>query len=67
MRVWVCTDHDSHYVGGASVVVAETEKEAGKILDAALYNKGLDALKPYTLVELDLSHGNAVVLHDGNY
>ena len=70
MPVFVCTDHDQHWpVGGASIVVADTESEARKLLDAELVSDGLKphAQEPYTLVAVDLARHHATILCDGNY
>lgn len=71
--VWVCTDHASHFVGGASVVVAESELHARGLLDKELIEHGLKpyADEPYTLKLLntddDMADGYAIVLRDGDY
>lgn len=68
MNVYVCTDHDIHYpVGGASVVVAETEDEARRLLSAALTGCGLNGTDPFTLAKLELGSARAIVLRDGEY
>lgn len=70
LRVFVCTDHDYHYpVGSASVVTAEDEAAARKLLDAKLIERGLRPSwsKAYTLKELSLDEPSAEVLCDGNY
>ena len=67
MRVWVCTDHDTHWpVGGAAVVMADDEQSARQLLSAALIEKGL---KPdtFTLLEIDTQTPFARILCDGNY
>lgn len=66
-RLWVITDHDSHYVGGASIVMANSEAEARIYLDQALRESTLDPAKGYTLVELNISMPFARVLRDGDY
>jgi len=69
MKVYVCTDHDTHYpVGGASVVIARTKPAAKIMLDRKLESVGLKTSKekPYTLKELLLEPG-ACILNDGNY
>lgn len=68
MKLWTCTDHDTAWpVGGASIVIAETETEARLLLDAALATESLDANKSYTLVEVDLTKAQAIVLNNGEY
>lgn len=67
-RVFVCTDHDGHYVGGASVVVAFSEPEARGLLDAELRTHGLNPNDPvYTLREIGQGAPVAVVLRNGDY
>lgn len=70
MRLFTCTDHDLHYpVGCASIVIADNEAHAIELLDAALIGKGLKPFsqEPYTLIEIDLSKPQAVILRDGDY
>jgi len=56
MKVFTCIDHETAYpVGGASVVVAETEERAREILYSELSRCGLGKYKDFTLVELDLT------------
>jgi hypothetical protein len=65
--VFTCTDHAGHWpVGVASVVIADSEAEAHRLLDAELTRRGL---KPghYTLKHLSLIEPRAVVLCDGDY
>lgn len=70
MRVYFCTDHDSHYpVGCASVVIAVSESHARELLDKALIE---DGLKPssedaYILVEIELDKPHAIILVNGDY
>lgn len=67
-RLWVCTDHHGHYpVGVASIIMANSEDEARRLLAAGLRESGLDADKGFTLLELNISMPFARVLHDGNY
>jgi len=67
MRLWVCTDHSCHWpVGCASIVLADEEDEARRLLDAALIEHDLVPNK-YTLTEVPLNQARAVVLNDGNY
>jgi hypothetical protein len=68
MRVYVCTDHQTHYpVGGASVVVAEDEEQARALLYAELRTHGLRKDEPFTLQEVSLDRPHAVVLNNGDY
>lgn len=68
-RVFVSTDHDSHYpVGAASVVIAFSEPEARGLLDVELRAQGLNPNDPvYTLREIGQGAPVAIVLVDGNY
>jgi hypothetical protein len=66
-RLWVCTDHDGHYVGGASVVWAPSEDEARTLLMKELPKAGLRPERPFTLKEVDLSEPFALILRDGDY
>lgn len=66
-KVYVCTDHDSHWpVGVASVVIADSEEEARKLLDEQLLEHGLLSYEnsKYSLKEIT---SGAHVLCDGNY
>lgn len=67
MNVYVCTDHDGHWVGVASVVVANSEHEARGLLQAELHEHGLDERKPFTLRRIQTEKPQAFVLQDGNY
>ena len=67
MEIYTCVDHDGHWVGVASVVVANSEPEARGLLQAALHEHGLDEQKPFTLRRLNTSSPRAFVLQDGDY
>lgn len=70
MRLFVVTDHDSYWpVGSASVIVAENEKQAHNLMDAALVADGLKPWldDPYTLVEISLDKPQAKILVNGEY
>lgn len=70
MKVFKCTNHDSHYpVGCASVIIARDWNEAVGLLDGALKTHGLKPreLKTYTLEEITLDAPKAIVLNDGDY
>ena len=68
LRLWVCTDHDTHWpVGGASVVLARNPSEARMYLRKALEDEGLDGSKPFKLIEINVTTPGARVLADGNY
>lgn len=69
MNVYVCNDHDGMWpVPVASVVLADNEDEARRLLDAELIRQHLKpyAEYPYTLREFD--NGPAVeMLSNGDY
>jgi hypothetical protein len=67
MKVWTCNDHDGHWVGTASVIVADTEDQARELLKAELKEHGLDFHKPFTLRRINTSRPKAFVLQDGDY
>lgn len=64
-HVYVSTDHDGHYVGVASVVLAKNEVEARGLLDAELTANGLNPTVGYALKEL--RGPIAIVLQNGDY
>jgi hypothetical protein len=68
VKVYVCDDHDHFWpVGVASVVLADGEDEARKLLDAALVARGLRPHedKPYTLAPIE--RRGAYILNDGDH
>lgn len=67
MNVYTSTDHDGHWVGVASVVVASNEEEARSLLVAKLRTHGLDGAKPFTLRRINIDQPRAFVLQDGDY
>jgi hypothetical protein len=67
LNVYTCVDHDGHWVGVASVVVAETEDVARDLLKSELKEHGLDHTKPFTLRRINTAHPKALVLQDGDY
>jgi len=70
MRLFICTDHATVLpVGGASIVLAESEAEAVKLLDAMLRLRGLpdSGSHPYSLTEVAADRAQAVILRDGEY
>lgn len=68
MKLFVCTDHAGHWpVGVASVIVAQSKKEAKKLLSQALFEVGLSSKEEFTLIEIDLTHSGAFILNDGEY
>jgi hypothetical protein len=68
MKIYTCTDHEGHWpVGVCSVIVANSEEEAAKLLAIELHKHGLHKNKPFTLQELDTTSPRAFVLRDGDY
>lgn len=68
MNIYTCTDHEGHYpVGVASVVVANSEDEARKLLEAELAAHGLKNQEPFTLRRIQIERPQAFVLNDGDY
>jgi hypothetical protein len=67
MNVYTCDDHDGHWVGVASVVVADSEDEARALLRAELPKHGLDGNKPFTLRQINTQEPRAFVLQNGDY
>ena len=70
MKVYICTNHDSHYpVGCASVIVAENKTQARKLLDNALAEDGLktSVAYDYTLTELPTNTKRAIILNNREY
>jgi hypothetical protein len=67
MNVYTCTDHDGHWVGVASVIVAEDEEDARVLLIKELRSHGLDEAKPFTLQKINTNDPRAYVLQNGDY
>lgn len=67
MNVYTCVDHDGHWVGGASVVVAPSEEEARRLLLVELQSHGLNGNKLFTLRQINIAEPRAFVLQDGDY
>ena len=69
LKVFVCSDHDGHYVGVASVMVAKSREDATKRLDLELMKAGLATSKtrPYIVLELNTGAPSATILQDGDY
>lgn len=67
MNVYTCIDHEGHWaVPVASIVIAETEQEARKLLVAELAKEGLDRLD-FTLNRVELDNQKAIILSNGEY
>jgi hypothetical protein len=67
MKIYTCVDHDGHWVGVASVIVAPSEEIARRLLQVELRSHGLSGNKPFTLREIQTSEPQAFVLQDGDY
>lgn len=69
MKLFTCTDFLGHWpVGTAAVVVAPDEAIARTLLLAVLREHGLgDQSAGFTLIEVNTTVPNAVVLRDGDY
>jgi hypothetical protein len=67
MKIFTCTDHDGHWVGVASVVVAPSEEIARRLLQIELRSHGLSGNKPFHLREINTTEERAFVLQDGDY
>jgi hypothetical protein len=67
LHVYTCDDHDGHWTGTASVVVAETEEIARDLLQEELRSHGLNAKKPFTLRRINTARPKAFILQDGDY
>lgn len=70
MKLYTCNDHIVHWpVGAASIILAENEEKAAKLLTIALHDDGLDPDDGdgYTLTEVDLKQAQAIVLCNGDY
>lgn len=67
MKLWTCIDHESVWVGGASIVIANDETQARELFDIALRKVNLHPEDGYTLVSVDLNTPQAIILRDGDY
>lgn len=70
MKIFTCTNHDTHWpIGGASIIIAKDRKQGKKLLDKELESQGLKPFKqePYTLVEISSNKARAIILCDGEY
>lgn len=70
MKTFICTDHDGVWpVGVASVIFANDEAEARRLLDEALVASHLQpsSQEPYSLQCVESSSPKAIILNDGNY
>lgn len=71
MKIWTCNNHVGQWpVPTASVIVAETEEEARKLMREMLEELDLGTRREvdsFDLVELDVTIAHVVVLSDGDY
>lgn len=70
MKVFTNTEFAGHWpVGTSAAVVAETREDAAKMLDQALKVAQLfqPPINPATMVELDTSKPQVVILQNGDY
>lgn len=75
MNVYTCNDHVGHWVGTASVIVAENELQAYELLRVQLVKHGLnlEVLEAEkrgempTFQPLDTTKPQAIVLQNGDY
>jgi hypothetical protein len=67
VNVYTCVDHEGHWVGVASVVVAPSEEIARRLLLVELQAHGLSGNKPFTLRQINTVEPRAFVLQDGDY
>lgn len=66
LRLWISTDHATHYpVGAASIVIAADEAQARELLSAELVKDGLST-DGFTLKEVPMRPA-AHVLCTGDY
>lgn len=68
MKIYTCIDHAGFWpVGVASVIIAQNEDEARRLLDGELSKKGLATSdkKPYTLQQI--KGPVAKILNSGDY
>lgn len=67
LKLFTCDDHACFYpVGVASIVLAADEDDARRLLNNALVKKRLTP-GDYTLVEVDMTVSQAIILQDGEY
>lgn len=68
MKVWYSTQFEGHWpVGCAAVVVAETREDAAIELEVQCIEHCIpQSIDPDTLIEIDLSVEQAIILNDGN-
>lgn len=68
MKVFYSYDFEGHWpVGSAAIVIEGSRELARLLLDKELADHGLEDSKEYTLVEMDLTEAQAIILCDGDY
>ncbi len=69
MNVYTCNDHEGHWpVGACSMIVAEDEKQARRLLLQELLEHGIQqGEKPFTLRKMNVVSPRAYVLLEGEY
>lgn len=68
MKVFTCKDFSGHWpVPVSAIVVAETLEDAREKLLRQLEFAGLKQDSPITLVEVDQTRSNVILLSDGEY
>lgn len=65
MTTYVCTDHDTHWLKGCSVVVAADERMARRLLDAALRAEGLRPFTDFSYSLQEVPPDTALVVNPG--
>ena len=59
--------HSGHYLGGVSIIVAETEEAAWTLLTAALMEHGLPLTNAKIMRRLNTDEPRCFVVWNGNY
>lgn len=69
LKLFTCLDHDSVWIGGASIIIAEDKRQARRLLDEALDQQNLKVFQqdPYTLKQVRMNKAKAIILRDGDY
>lgn len=66
MRLFICKSHTGHYLPGVSIVFADNETEARRLLDDEIRNQGLEP-NDYELEESHTEIKQAIILFNGDY
>lgn len=68
MKLWTFTDDNAHYdQHGLYVVIAATEKDAKKLVKAALDGSYRQDVKSFRIEEIDLKTAPAAIIADEFY